>query len=302
MLNLPLQPWHDALGAAMGWRWTHPPGRPGLRVEHLRAPAPWGLFLGGRLRSPAGVHAWYVINDWWDHVELLQGPAPLGILPPITAREAEARAPDAWLRPLLAALAASPASPLHGGVWWAGPASLWPFTRLRVDVAEAAARPPCAHLADHQGRLLPLRPLSDGRRVGFWRKHARAGTLPPPLLLALSHLELYAILDGHDRLLAAHLEGTPTDPVVIAPLVAQRWEASAHHDQRAALAATVDRLGPDVPAGLNRAVIRAWADPRHDLPRTRAWLYPGGLDAWQADVRLATRHLDRSALTLVDPA
>lgn len=57
-------------------------------------------------------------------------------------------------------------------------------------------------------RVVPLRSPSppDAARVKAWRKHARDGTLPPMLALWVSGLDLYVLLDGHDRLLAALLE------------------------------------------------------------------------------------------------
>ncbi|MEZ4472268.1 MAG: hypothetical protein R3F60_16025 [bacterium] len=55
-----------------------------------------------------------------------------------------------------------------------------------------------------------------------------------------------------------------------------------------------------MPPGLNRALVRAWAEPRHDFPRTRAWPLPGGLDAWRTEARADAAALGVEPLTDVE--
>ena len=66
--------------------------------------------------------------------------------------------------------------------------------------------------------VLALRPPSapDSSRVKAWRKRARERVLPPVLLWWIEGLAAYVILDGHDRLQAASLEGTRCDTVSLA--------------------------------------------------------------------------------------
>ncbi|PTL79149.1 hypothetical protein [Vitiosangium sp. GDMCC 1.1324] len=73
---------------------------------------------------------------------------------------------------------------------WSGPsAHIWPEAKM--------------------GAVLALREPSrpDASRVKAWRKHARDGTLPPVLLLYMELPQKWLVLDGHDRLQAALLEG-----------------------------------------------------------------------------------------------
>ena len=52
-------------------------------------------------------------------------------------------------------------------------------------------------------------------RVKWWRKQAIAGCLPPVLVWWFSGLNSYLILDGHDRLVAAHLERCDVDVIAL---------------------------------------------------------------------------------------
>ncbi len=58
----------------------------------------------------------------------------------------------------------------------------------------------------------------DASRVKAWRKHASDGTLPPALLAWVSALDGYVVLDGHDRLHAAALEGIDAPLVSLHPV------------------------------------------------------------------------------------
>ena len=54
----------------------------------------------------------------------------------------------------------------------------------------------------------------DGR-LKWWRKKAKEGSLPPILLLFISGLDNYIILDGHYRLKAAYLENVVPDILIL---------------------------------------------------------------------------------------
>ncbi|WP_233588185.1 hypothetical protein, partial [Corallococcus sp. CA049B] len=79
--------------------------------------------------------------------------------------------------------------------WSNSDASIWPEAKM--------------------GAVMALREPSrpDASRVKAWRKHARDGTLPPALLLYMELPEKWLVLDGHDRIHAALLEGT-TPPLL----------------------------------------------------------------------------------------
>lgn len=87
-----------------------------------------------------------------------------------------------------------------------------------------------------------LRPMShpESGRVKWWRKQiASSSCLPPVLLWYFSGLDGYVVLDGHDRLLAASLEGRGVDVLCLKrvnfmkdndPMAQLLRNASALHD------------------------------------------------------------------------
>ncbi len=161
-----------------------------------------------------------------------EGAPKLAIVPPIRATEARAlRTSEAWTAFFAKALLASTRSPLRPGKWelaWLSPRPTLAESAQRASVDEyldqgetlcrarnllTALEAPRALFSSWfsfgAGRVLPLRDpsSSDAARVKAFRKHARDGTLPPVLLWWVSPLDGYLVLDGHDRLLAARLEG-----------------------------------------------------------------------------------------------
>ena len=180
---------------------------------------------------------------------------------------------------ILCSLDESVTSPLFDGPWLCAPiaygaaADAKPYPKIPSDGLRSP--PPLAHSAErtlsgamltyedwcagwgecvNMGRLWPLRLPSqaDDGRIKAWRKSARAGTLPPAVLLYVSVIGAYLVLDGHDRIHAAVLEDVPP------PLIAI-WPARE----------------------------LAKAPPR---PITRAWPMAGGVDAWRREIaaQLAT--------------
>lgn len=92
--------------------------------------------------------------------------------------------------------------------------------RSVVDVAACLSAPPIStqDLGSHgNGGAFRLRhaPSPTASRVKLWRKSPRAGRLPPVLLLYVSGLTMFAVLDGHDRLAAATAEGVPAPLLVL---------------------------------------------------------------------------------------
>jgi hypothetical protein len=142
---------------------------------------------------------------------------------------------------------------------------------------------------ERSGGVMPLRapsPEDDGR-VKAWRKHARDGTLPPVLLMYFTLVERWLVVDGHDRLQAAQLEGRE-------PPLLGLWavlEASVTEDmatlfrREGALKAAELRLKhrPGDVDAVNRILLRDH-EPNRRLAVTRAFPLRGGADAWKAEV------------------
>ncbi len=265
-----------------------------LRIEYTVRRLADGFARVARVVAGDRLCTWIAIEEWWAHIGIARAadPSPLGVLPPITARAA-ARPPTAPLAPLVAtveALRASPLSPLHPGRWWIGSDTEWPFHRPSIDLAELTTRPSVALLEHFEWRLMPLRPFTGGRRVGFWQKQIQAGHLPPVVVLAASIFEMFVVLDGHDRLEAAHREGVCCPLRILAPLRTQTWPEDAHTQaMRDGVTHQVgkldwDAIQPQSQKKLNDAVVRAWARPEHTFVRSRCWPLVGGLEAWQASL------------------
>jgi hypothetical protein len=111
--------------------------------------------------------------------------------------------------------------------------------------------------------------------VKSWRKHARDGTLPPILLAWIAALDVYLVLDGHDRLRAAELEGTTPTVVALCPLredVLVWTEADRTRAREAALAryahvfASEPLLSDRTRLEANQRLTGAWSD--HPVRRT----------------------------------
>ncbi|WP_244239437.1 hypothetical protein [Corallococcus carmarthensis] len=136
---------------------------------------------------------------------------------------------------------------------------------------------------------MPLRapaPENDSR-VKAWRKHARDGTLPPVLLTYFTLVERWLVVDGHDRLHAALLEGREPPllglwSVIEVPVVE---DLSTLFRREGSLKAAELRLRAkpgDVDA-VNRILLRDH-EAIQRLAVTRAFPLRGGAAAWKAEV------------------
>jgi hypothetical protein len=143
------------------------------------------------------------------------------------------------------------------------------------------------------GQVFRLRraPRPDAARVKAWRKHARAGSLPPVLVAYVSGLDLFALLDGHDRLEAALAEHLPP-PVLVLWRVREeptyidievqaavvRELAIRREDRRS-------RRGKlDVDAE-NRVLLRTFPEATYLYTKTRAYPLRDEALAWEKRVR-----------------
>lgn len=275
-----------------------------------------------RLATGNTARLWTRIEDDWYGYHRLRttSPEPLRVLPPIRFQlirkvhqdaRSHAATLQAWARRYAAWLADSPESPLTDGEWQlagTGPeltSGSLPASKVHAIVAQS----PLDHVDWDFGQQLhplTLRDLSDAEsgRVRAWRKLVRDGQLPPLLLCWISGFQTYVVLDGHDRLLAAALEGVDVPVLALTPI--QSREPDAAHAE--SVMAAVDR-------GLTHAA--EWAGRPHVRPMrllttdkanqllisafwpwtlgrsTRADILAGGSSRWIAEVRteLAARGL-----------
>jgi hypothetical protein len=218
-------------------------------------------------------------------------------------------------------LAASTASPIESGRWFLGRlGAAGDSSELSAELVDKIVKQRSSGYIrwDFGDDVYPitLRDLSapESGRVKAWRKHARAGTLAPVLLYWVSGLDAFIVLDGHERLLAASLEGVSA-PALRLSAISDR-EVPDHAAREAVLrqvslslaAADRERARPagertarpqrlmDA-ASANRLVLDAFT-PRRDLGRTRARPLPGGLAHWVTEVmqELANQGISDSAL------
>ncbi len=147
--------------------------------------------------------------------------------------------------------------------------------------------------AQKGGAVLPLRAPSDAEdgRVKSWRKLAREGTLPPALLLYVDILEKWLVLDGHDRVHAALLEGVEPPLLGLWPFIERPYRERQTQRDGAMIAAEFQlRAGdrPEVIDRVNQMLVRNF-DPPPRGTVSRAWAMAGGLAAWRAEVLAARR-------------
>ncbi|NOK33577.1 hypothetical protein HMI49_10245 [Corallococcus exercitus] len=280
-----------------------------------------------RLRCMAQPLLWTRIDAYWDRAVFLRGTWPFPwLLPRLSAPEVRAvEAPSGseawwedWSWRLARALVECPLPVLHAGHWCLRP--------VRAIPAEKAERHPISpmewgfgqppmppHSLDAVERYLPawkedwwenapgqrpgavlgLRAPShpeDGR-VKSWRKRARDGTLPPVLLLYVDILAKWLVLDGHDRLCAALLEGVEPPLLGLWPFIDPKRPWNSVREEGALFSADFQlRTGatPETVDRVNRMLVLNFTpDPRGTV--SRAWPLPGGREAWREEVT-ARRH------------
>jgi hypothetical protein len=143
------------------------------------------------------------------------------------------------------------------------------------------------------------RSSTDSGRVKAWRKHARAGSLPPVLLYWISGLAAHVVLDGHDRLLAALLEEVSA-PALSLELVtechtdASRKAAVLSQVAKALAAADRERSRPQSERlaratrlideqRANVILLDAFVPKLHVAP-THSHILEGGFEQWTREV------------------
>lgn len=221
-----------------------------------------------------------------------------GVLPPITFACAttlaeRARSGDLrrlWAHQFVDWLQESMATPLHDGDWLMegahGPGKL---LVIDAETAVEILRQPADRYVDWDRRVSPilLRRVSepDHGRVRAWRKLARRGSLPPVLLYWITGLAACVVLDGHDRLLAASLEGMDAPMLLLSRTRVSFPDASY---VTAALSQAERLAAPGQPDhAIETANVLALSSfrPRYDDARTRAVPLNGGVARWRSEVR-----------------
>lgn len=281
-------------------------GRPHLRVEH----AP-GRFM--RVVAGARTLFWAKVRSCYEGVWVLaakQAHRPPLPLAPFTV--ADVRSVDhppgseawqlAWARLFARELVSSQHGLFHDGIWEIASTD----AKLRdrrtsgsdadgmIAVHGDGLREPTFESWQLNGSnaTIPLRPFSSesAGRVKALRKLARDGTLPPLLTWFVSGLDLHLLLDGHDRFIAAKLEGVTPTRLMLSVGREVRWGARDPKQlegevRRAELAmsnaAALQRRTADA---VNARLVQAFAEPREIWTKTRAYPLPGGAVAWRREV------------------
>jgi len=287
-------------------------GSPGLRVE--AAPRRVRITLGGEPLVWAHIHRHY--RGLW---RLLSGrSSSLGIVRPLRMAEiAGVEAPpgsDAWWREwsrvFARELVASAGSPLFPGRWALTPAraadapsitaaawgaSITEWSRFeRIEGVRACLDAPSlaweSWWTNGSGAVLRMRAKSpvEGGRVKALRKRAREGRLPPILVYYVSGLDMYLLLDGHERLLAGALEGAPAAFLALWPARATPRRPDPERQEAVVREILRKRGLPRSPRGRaldseaeNRLLIGAFDDAPYLSARTRAYRLAGGVARWE---------------------
>lgn len=325
--------WHDIDPAGGHGPWQ------GLAITvetpSRRTAGPPGLCVragSGRLRVDVGsnprvwarVHrylhgAWTLVADDTD--------SP-GIIDPIRTREIRAiqAQPGSlvwwklWARDFAERLSRSPRSPLYPGRFTLSPGTTntgpkpalpgpplfsWKHLLIVERVDTFLDEPPVqwqSYWTNGSGAALRLRSPSapDASRVKALRKLAREGVMPPLLFYFVSGLDMFVLLDGHDRLRALLLEGAPI-PLFILTAVMASPRAPSPRQQEAILLEIerrsvpgASRQGPLPVPTANNLLIQAFDDRPYLWTRTRAYPLLGGAARWAEEVRdtfgLAPQH------------
>ncbi|HEY9375126.1 hypothetical protein [Streptomyces sp.] len=214
-------------------------------------------------------------------------------LPPLRADEARDGANR--LHAYAGLLGAGGGGPLHDGRWLLADRPRLPHGSWRHELLRTW---PEAHLDWNQGwnGVVPLRPLSadDAPRVKAYRRQAREGVLPPVLLWWVSAFDGWAILDGHDRAVAALAEDQEPESLVLTRGADEETrrdvldQVVARHEQLMASFGDDPAKEPHRRWAVQALAQAATALP-YDEKATAAWPIPGGPAEWDA-LMLEFRH------------
>ncbi len=137
--------------------------------------------------------------------------------------------------------------------------------------------------------LLPMRPasLAESGRVKAWRKRAREGTLPPVLVHFIGALDMFVLLDGHDRYAAAREEGVPVPWLHVSAVTLE--PVTLDERKQAAIVREVERLSGVLPAVSTASLNLLYAGAFDDRPWPSRMCFgrvlAGGARQWGEEVR-----------------
>ncbi|MEM6784573.1 MAG: hypothetical protein AAF624_12655 [Bacteroidota bacterium] len=208
--------------------------------------------------------------------------------------ESDARS-RGWAAFFAQQLAEAKLTPLSNGSWQLGAMGhtfaqtelVPPLVQSMIDAARLRYVHWDFHVRCHPIVLRDASPASHGR-VKAWRKFARVGLLPPVLLLWVSGLDTHVVLDGHDRLLAALLEGA-TAPALALSLVEEHKPDGARCDAVRRSVAEALEAGRISVERANAVLLDAHV-PYIKRCLTRAFPIEGGVGTWAAEVKLELEH------------
>lgn len=274
------------------------PDHGGLLLDVVRR-APPGLVLenfgGGCTRLVCGGEPllWARVEPQYQGLSFVRrrGVTSAAILPPVQAHEARSiTSATGWMKWFLRGIEASTNTPWYTGEW-----NLTELRQQRASVSDIARGTapdvylpvnrdgwPCVVYGlrgaleiprthyeswgiNGSGAVIPLRAPSavDSSRVKAWRKHAREGSLPPVLLWWVTAFDVYLLIDGHDRLLAAQAEGVQPSAIGLwvserpDPADAEVWRRSAAERYEVAFAHE-ESLSASTRTQLNDRLVRAY--------------------------------------------
>lgn len=295
--------------------------KPGLTLQ---------LAAGRRVRiaSRSGPLLWARIGTWWENWSRVSAPdARVDAVAKISAAEVRAATHDAgtdgwwlhWAKHFARALGEG-GGPLYAEPWWLEPVRAQQPRRPWFDPALPLPGPWRPLLDDLGVReaeplqvnaVVPLRRPSavSADRVKVWRKHARAGTLPPVLLWFVpAGLDLFFVADGHDRLHAAAEEGIAPRFLTLAQAAVVRLTTPDDHSLQMMMeglqrAFEAPGRRPRDLSSINTSVIDAHRTS-HRRIAARAWPVPGGGRAWEKEVRAVCAGLgiDPEVIGLLGPS
>lgn len=297
----------EANGAFRGLELDGIRGKPSMRLEV----AAWGRL---KLTSRDGPVFWARVDrEWESWARISSATARPQAVARIAAPQVRAVKDEpgseawwlAWAKHFATALGESKDSPLFASTWWLEP--------VRTHVRPPPLRPwwdPPLPLPVHWEAVLqelgvreaeplqanqvvalrrPSAPTAD--RVKVWRKHARAGTLPPVLLWFVpAALDVFLVIDGHDRLQAAAAEKVVPRFLTLAhaPLIPRGDKTKDNLDaMMRGVEQALSRPNPRLNvASMNSMVLDAHRPSNRQLS-ARGWPAKGGFRAWEKEVREA---------------
>ncbi|MGB4812715.1 MAG: hypothetical protein WBP13_09610 [Methylophilaceae bacterium] len=225
-----------------------------------------------------------------------------------------------WAKFYTRALQNTPMSPLYSGLWSMSYIELEHDTNSPRWLARSKAKWCLATAQDQQflaahdvyidwwlsgnGNIINLfAPHADPSHVGrikWWLKVAREQTLPPLLLWYVSSLDAYVLLDGHDRLQVALINGIAPVCLVLSSYTEQTYplDEGAQAGILKQLSIVEQKItegtqvNPDALAGINQALVRAFDNRPWQCCCTRGYANIT-LAQWEKDTQAFKKTLSR---------